>query len=95
METLHLAKYPFLRDAAEHVKDRGVTLEDLLGHEAFRQARTRGKARVVDALEDGVVHFRPMGSEEEQLEEITLLSHGQDVRFLRRRQVPHQALCPC
>jgi DNA primase large subunit len=70
METLHLAKYPFLRDASEHVKDQGVTLEDLLGHEAFRQARARGKARVVDALEDGVVHFRPMGGEEEQLEEI-------------------------
>lgn len=70
METLHLAKYPFLRDASEHVKDRGVTLEDLLGHEAFRQARARGKARVVDALDDGVVHFRPMGSEEEILEEI-------------------------
>lgn len=70
METLHLAKYPFLRDASEHVKDCGVTLEDLLGHDAFRQARTRGKARVVDALEDGVVHFRPMGSEAEQLEEI-------------------------
>jgi DNA primase large subunit len=70
METLHLAKYPFLRDAAEHVKDKGVTLDDLLGHEVYRQARVRGKARVVDALEDGVIRLRPMGSEEEQLEEI-------------------------
>lgn len=70
MDSLHFAKYPFLRDAAEHVKDRGVTLDDLLGHQAFRQARARGKARVVDALEDGIVRLRPMGTEAEQLEEI-------------------------
>lgn len=70
MDTLHYAKYPFLRDAAEHVRDRGVTIEDLLSHEAFRQARARGKARVIDALEDGVVRLRPMGSDEERLEEI-------------------------
>jgi len=70
MEDLHLAKYPFLKDAAEHVKDQGVTLDDLLEHQAFRLARARGKARVVDALEDGIIHPRPMGTPEEQLEEI-------------------------
>jgi len=91
MDSLHLAKYPFLRDAAEHVKDHGVTLEDLLSHEAFRQARARGKARAMDALEDGVVRIRPMGSEEERLEEILsypmarMYVSGVGDRFLTKR----------
>lgn len=70
MDSFHYAKYPFLRDAAEYVKDHGVTLEDLLAHQAFRGARARGRMRVVDALEHGVIQLRPMGSEEERLEEI-------------------------
>jgi DNA primase large subunit len=70
MEDLHLAKYPFLRDAAEHVKDLGVDLDELLTHEAYRPARRRGKQRVLDALEAGEIQFRPMGTEQEQTEEI-------------------------
>lgn len=91
MDTLHYAKYPFLRDAAEYVRDRGVTLEDLLTHESFRQARWRGKARVIDALEEGVVRPRPMGSEGERLEEILsypvarMFVSGVGDRFLYKR----------
>jgi DNA primase large subunit len=70
MDSLHFAKYPFLKDAAEYVKDRGVDLDELLTHEAFRPARARGKKRVLDALEVGEVQLSPMGSEEERLEEI-------------------------
>ena len=70
MDSLHFAKYPFLKDAAEYLKDQGVTLEELLAHDVYRPARTRGKLRVIDALEDGVIHLRPMGSPVERLEEV-------------------------
>ncbi len=91
MDVLQYARYPFLKDAAEHVRDQGVTLEDLLTHEAFRQARARGKARVLDALEDGVVGVRPVGNEAEQLEEILsypiarIFVSGVNDRFLTKR----------
>ena len=91
MDVLHYARYPFLKDAAEHVRDRGVTLEDLLTHEAYRQARARGKARVLDALEEGVIGLRPMGTEEDMLEEILsypvarMFVSGVNDRFLTKR----------
>lgn len=91
MDVLHYARYPFLKDAAEHVRDRGVTLEDLLTHEAYRQARARGKARVIDALEEGVIGLRPMGTEEDMLEEILsypvarMFVSGVNDRFLTKR----------
>jgi DNA primase large subunit len=70
VDSLHLAKYPFLKDSAEYVKDHGVTLEDLLAHQVYAQARARGKARVIDALDYSEVHLRPMDSEVARLEEI-------------------------
>lgn len=70
VDPLSYAKYPFLRDAAEHVKDLGVTLDELLVHQAYRRARARGKARVLDALEHGIIQLRPMATEEDRLEEI-------------------------
>lgn len=101
MEGVHLAKYPFLRDAADNVRDQGVTLEDLLGHQSYRQARARGKARVVDALEYGAVRERPMGTLEEQLEEILsyplarmLVSAAGD-KFLLRRYALAEGVTMC
>ena len=91
MDSLSYAKFPFLRDAAEYVKDQGVTLEDLLTHQAYRQARARGKARVIDALEYGVIQLRPMATEGDCLEEILsypmarMYVSGVDDRFLTRR----------
>lgn len=101
MEGLHLAKYPFLKDAAEHVKDQGVTLDDLLEHQAFRQARARGKARVIDALEDGIVRLRPMGTAEEQLEEVLsypmarMFVSSVGDKFLTRRYALAEGVAMC
>ena len=91
MDLLSYAKFPFLRDAAEYVKDQGVTLEDLLTHQAYRGARARGKARAIDALEHGVVQLRPMATEGDRLEEILsypmarMYVSGVNERFLTRR----------
>ncbi len=69
MDSLHFAKYPFLRDSSDYVKDSGVTLDDLLASEICRPARVRGKQRVIDTLDLGEVQIRPMRTEEERLEE--------------------------
>jgi len=91
VDPLSYAKFPFLRDAAEHVKDQGVTLEDLLVHQAYRGARARGKARVIDSLEHGIIQLRPMATAEDQLEEVLsypmarMYVSGVNDRFLTKR----------
>jgi len=91
VDSLSYAKYPFLRDAAEHVKDHGIALDELLTHRAFQGARARGKARVIDALMHGIIQIRPMANEEDCLEEILsypmarMYVSGVDDRFLTRR----------
>jgi len=70
MDTLTYARYPFLRDASEWLKDSGVTLEDLLTNDAYHSARVRGRARAMDALESGSVASRPMATVEDRLEEV-------------------------
>ena len=53
VELATLAKFPFLREAAAHIRAEGITLEELLSETAYARARTLGKARVVEALEKG------------------------------------------
>ncbi len=53
MELASLAKFPFLREAAAHIRAEGVTLEELLTETAYARARALGKSRVVEALEKG------------------------------------------
>ncbi len=53
MELASLAKFPFLREAAAHIRAEGITLEELLSEPAYQRARTLGRNRVVEALEKG------------------------------------------
>lgn len=53
MELAALAKFPFLSEAAGHIRAEGITLEELLTETAYGRARTLGKARVIEALEKG------------------------------------------
>ncbi|HOQ25817.1 MAG TPA: DNA primase large subunit PriL [Methanomassiliicoccaceae archaeon] len=98
MDPLSFAKFPFLRDAVEYVKDQGVTLEDLLTHQAYQLARARGKARVIDALEHGVIQLRPMATEGDRLEEILsypvarIFVSGVNERFLTKRYALAEAV---
>lgn len=70
MSSKELARYPFLKDAGEMVKQSGIELEDLLLKTALQEARTRGKKRVVSAIESGRVSDNPMATEEERLQEV-------------------------
>ena len=53
VELATLAKFPFLREAAAHIRAERITLEELLTEAAYGRARSLGKTRVVEALERG------------------------------------------
>lgn len=70
MDPRKLASYPFLKEAAGYIRSRGIGLDDLLHGFAFEEARERGRARVVEALEKGEIADRPTVLPTEQLQEI-------------------------
>jgi len=70
METRELARYPFVKGASEHVKQQGVTLENLLKHSAFSNARMLGKKRIMDSIEKARIDDNPMVTAEDRLDEI-------------------------
>ena len=65
-----LASYPFLRDAARYVKERGPTLEEMLGDIAYAGVRGAGVERVRSALEQGRISPPVCREERECLNEM-------------------------
>ena len=55
VEPRELASYPFLREAAEFVKTRGPSLDELVGDIAYADVRMRGAERVRAAMELGAI----------------------------------------
>ncbi len=53
MDPRRLARFPYLKDASAFLRDRGISLADVLRDDAYRRARTRGFDRVLAALEKG------------------------------------------
>jgi len=47
-----LARFPFLKEARDHITANGISLGDLLTNRAWASARDRGKERVRETLED-------------------------------------------
>ena len=54
-EPQHLCIYPFLTAASEYVDAAGIMLDDLISAVSFKRARLRGKARVIEALEEATI----------------------------------------
>ncbi|RCV63739.1 DNA primase large subunit [Methanophagales archaeon] len=54
-ESTHLCFYPFLSSASKYVEESGATLENLISSATFERARLRGKARILEAIKDGVI----------------------------------------
>lgn len=50
-----IAKYPFLQQASEYVRNCGITIEQLISDPALAAARRRGKERVVQAIENSAI----------------------------------------
>ncbi|MFQ6106921.1 MAG: hypothetical protein ACE5QF_04965 [Thermoplasmata archaeon] len=55
MDFRTLARYPFLKEASELVKNEGPPLEELLNHSAYEEVRREGANRVKLALERGLI----------------------------------------
>lgn len=70
MDSLHYARFPFMKGATIYVRSQGVDLQALLASEAFAQARLRGKQRVLDALNEGRISSCPTAGEQERLVEV-------------------------
>ena len=70
MDLRLLAKYPFLKDASEYIRDEGPPLEELLAHPAYDDARRAGAERVKQALEVGSIPEGDTGDEIGSLREL-------------------------
>lgn len=57
------AKYPFLKDSAKLLKERGVTLDQLIASVAYERARYQGRERVMEVLDSRMIDDHPMASE--------------------------------
>jgi len=57
------AKYPFLKDSAKYLRDKGVTLEKLITSRAYESARLGGRERVLEVLEANIIQDHTMASE--------------------------------
>lgn len=66
----HYAKYPFLEGAALVLKEKGISIDNLLTDIAFEPARVRGKERIEQAIESGRISAAPMARAVDQLTEI-------------------------
>ena len=69
----HLARYPFLPQAAAFIGAEGPALEDLLSERVYAPARLRGRARVLAAVEDAelpAVVLSPASPARELLEDL-------------------------
>jgi len=85
------AKYPFLKEAAKVLKDRGITLEDLVKKMAYEPARLQGYDRVLETLDNLTIDNHAMAKEADAVNELLsypvarmIVSATGDQRFINR-----------
>ena len=99
MDHKSAARYPFLRESADFLKERGVTLDSLISGLAFERARALGKERVLDAVEFAKVVEKPIATETDAVNELLsypvarmLVSCIGDEKFVRRYAISEAKL---
>lgn len=70
MELHQFAKYPFLKDSLQWVKESGPELEELLKSSLYARARALGELRVKEALEAGEIKEHDFSTQGSQLMEL-------------------------
>jgi len=58
-----MARYPFISEAKEWVKGEGVGIDEILFDSIYERARARGRERVMQAVEHGMVKDVPLITE--------------------------------
>jgi DNA primase large subunit len=67
VDVTQLARYPFLDEARQLVKEENVRTGEILHDPIYERARALGRMRVNDAIRDGVVGDYPAASETDAL----------------------------
>lgn len=70
MDVHTLAKYPFLHETLIYIKQKNITLEDLIHDRAFAEARACGKNRVLEVIDNREIKQKPLLRESESLMEL-------------------------
>jgi DNA primase large subunit len=65
-----LAKYPFLNEAKQYIKEKGPSVDDLLQGALYERARTIGIERVDNALKSSDIGERSLATESDKIMEI-------------------------
>lgn len=65
-----LARYPFLSDAKDHIKEEAPPLEELIQDSIWGPVRVRGRERVLEPLEEDRVRIKSMEGEVEYEQEL-------------------------
>lgn len=70
MDPSRLARFPFLEEAREYAAESGILIEELLVRPSYEEARNRGRARILGALEQSDAGERAMSTDFEGLMEV-------------------------
>jgi len=70
MDIVTAAKFPFLKEAGAILRDKGVTLEQLVSGVAYERARYQGAQRVAEAIHDKSIDDHPMTSQADAMVEL-------------------------
>ncbi len=98
MDTKRAARYPFLRESAEFAEKNSADLESLLTFETFAPARTRGRERVIQALEKYEVSYVELLNDYDRLIEVMSYPYARMLvsqigdRFLTKRYALAEAV---
>ncbi|UCG68445.1 MAG: DNA primase large subunit PriL [Thermoplasmata archaeon] len=70
MDLLQMAHYPFLRESASYLKEKGFSLDELLSDIAYERTRVQGKERIMEALEVGKIQEHSLLTDADRLAEL-------------------------
>lgn len=70
MNLLKIAKYPFIKEAKEWVRNEKISIEEILFDEIYERARNRAIERVENSLKIGIINNKPLFNEADYIMEI-------------------------
>jgi DNA primase large subunit len=97
MDILTMAKYPYLSETVQYIREQGPDLKDLNKARIYQGVRLRGKERVLEAINNSSIEERPLVTESEALQEILsyivarILVSSVNIHFLTRRYALSEA----
>jgi DNA primase large subunit len=91
MDSLRVARFPFLRDSAAFAEANDADLESLMTSPSYEDARRRGIKRIEDTIDNSEVGYTPLMNEYDRLMEVMSYPYARMIvscvndRFLTKR----------